>query len=55
MNNFKVNFLNEYKHRQSAQGLRVTAKAFSIVSRFPIIQKFDIDKVDTKQIIEVIA
>jgi NAD+ synthase (glutamine-hydrolysing) len=31
---------NEYKRRQSAPGLRVSEKAFSIGRRFPIVQKF---------------
>lgn len=31
---------NEYKRRQSAPGLRVTEKAFSIGRRFPIVQRF---------------
>lgn len=31
---------NEYKRRQSAPGLRVTEKAFSVGRRFPIVQKF---------------
>ena len=31
---------NEYKRRQSAPGLRVTQKAFSIGRRFPIVQKY---------------
>ena len=32
--------LNEYKRRQSAPGLRVSRKAFSIGRRFPIVQKW---------------
>ena len=31
---------NEYKRRQSAPGLRVTEKAFSVGRRFPIVQRF---------------
>ncbi|MCB1148703.1 MAG: NAD+ synthase [Chlamydiia bacterium] len=31
---------NEYKRRQSAPGLRVSEKAFSIGRRFPIVQKY---------------
>jgi NAD+ synthase (glutamine-hydrolysing) len=31
---------NEYKRRQSAPGLRVSTKAFSVGRRFPIVQKF---------------
>lgn len=32
--------LNEYKRRQSAPGLRVSTKAFSIGRRFPIVQRW---------------
>lgn len=31
---------NEYKRRQSAPGLRVTSRAFSVGRRFPIVQKW---------------
>lgn len=31
---------NEYKRRQSAPGLRISQKAFSVGRRFPIVQKF---------------
>jgi NAD+ synthase (glutamine-hydrolysing) len=31
---------NEYKRRQSAPGLRVSQKAFSVGRRFPIVQKW---------------
>ncbi|NGX41800.1 MAG: Glutamine-dependent NAD(+) synthetase [Chlamydiae bacterium] len=31
---------NEYKRRQSAPGLRVSARAFSVGRRFPIVQKW---------------
>ena len=33
--------MNEYKRRQAAPGLRVTAKAFGMGRRVPIINKFD--------------
>lgn len=32
--------LNEYKRRQSAPGLRVSARAFSVGRRFPIVQRW---------------
>lgn len=31
---------NEYKRRQSAPGLRVSQKAFSVGRRFPIVEKW---------------
>ena len=32
--------LNEYKRRQAAPGLRVSAKAFGIGRRLPIVQRW---------------
>ncbi|MFN0065872.1 MAG: NAD+ synthase [Chlamydiales bacterium] len=37
----KIHF-NEYKRRQAPPGLRVTAKAFTVGRRFPIVQHWDV-------------